>query len=132
MKKPILCVDFDGVLHSYASGWQGPEVVGDPPVPGALQFLREATEHFLVAIYSSRTRYPGGIEAMSRWLIVRDRIEPDPEGSPDMEALIKDELITFPRDKPAAFLTIDDRAFLFEGTFPDPASLLSFKPWNKR
>src|SRR6516165_11904546 len=26
-KKPILCLDFDGVLHSYTSGWQRAEVI---------------------------------------------------------------------------------------------------------
>jgi hypothetical protein len=34
MRKPILCLDFDGVLHSYTSGWKGAAVIPDPPVPG--------------------------------------------------------------------------------------------------
>ncbi len=117
MTKPTLICDFDGVLHSYTSGWKGADVVSDPPVPGAIEFLREATKHFVVAIYSSRSGQPGGIGAMKEWLRTYGG------GSLD---------ITFPIEKPAAFLTIDDRAYLFTGTFPDPASLLSFKPWNAK
>src|ERR1700743_3429981 len=53
--KPILCLDFDGVIHSYASGWKGADVIPDPPVAGAIEFIREALKHFRVAIFSSRT-----------------------------------------------------------------------------
>ena len=31
MPKPILCLDFDGVVHSYTSGWKGADVIPDPP-----------------------------------------------------------------------------------------------------
>ena len=42
--------------------------------------------------------------------------------------------LSFPHQKPAAFLTIDDRAVCFEGDWSDfePADLLNFKPWNKK
>ncbi len=42
--KPILCLDFDGVIHSYTSGWKGADVIPDPPVEGAMQFIWDATE----------------------------------------------------------------------------------------
>jgi hypothetical protein len=40
--------------------------------------------------------------------------------------------LLFPTDKGPVWLTIDDRAWLFEGTFPDFKSIDEFKPWNKR
>ena len=43
MSKPILCLDFDGVIHSYASGWKGADVIPDAAVPGAMEFLRTWT-----------------------------------------------------------------------------------------
>src|SRR5215467_12984729 len=42
MHKKTLCMDLDGVLHSYTSGWGGHEVIADPPVPGAMEFLYDA------------------------------------------------------------------------------------------
>lgn len=129
MSKPILCVDFDGVVHSYSSGWQGADVVGDPLVPGAIAFLLGALHFFDVCIYSSRSSQLGGVAAMQACL--------KREGgscwyeSPAGPGL---EDIRFPEQKPAAFLTIDDRAICFDGDWSklQPAELLKFKPWNKR
>ena len=59
-----LCLDFDGVIHGYQSGWKGATVIPDPPVKGALQFILDAVEHFTVAIHSSRSGQDGGIQAM--------------------------------------------------------------------
>jgi hypothetical protein len=55
-RKPILCCDFDGVIHSYTSPWIDEATIPDPPVPGALRWLWKATEWFDVQIYSSRSR----------------------------------------------------------------------------
>ena len=45
-----------------------------------------------------------------------------------------EDIITFPSQKPAAFLSVDDRCVPFEGSFAmlDPALLKGFKPWNKK
>lgn len=68
MSIPILCLDFDGVIHSYESGWKGAAVIPDPPVPGALDFIAKASKNFQVAIYSSRSHQWGGRRAMKKWL----------------------------------------------------------------
>lgn len=119
--KPILLVDFDGVIHSYTSGWSGADNVDDPPVEGAYRFLKEAIKYFDVQIYSSRTRQQGGVRAMQEWMLEHFKDE----------SLVFGDL-SFPQQKPAAFLTIDDRCVCFNGTFCDPKQLIQFKPWNKQ
>jgi hypothetical protein len=124
MPKPILCLDFDGVIHSYSSGWKGAHVIPDPPVPGAFAFIRRAQEHFTVAIYSSRSNQPGGLEAMKDYVALNSELG------------FRDPLIgiEWPLEKPPAMITIDDRALCFTGNWADYdcAELLNFKPWNKR
>jgi hypothetical protein len=121
-RKPILLLDFDGVLHSYKSGWLGAAQVPDPPVPGAFEFVTRALEHFKVEVYSSRSASYEGLCAMRHWLSER--------------GLARDvaRALDFPTQKPPAFLTIDDRAICFDGDFSklDPKQLLQFKPWYQR
>lgn len=132
---PTICVDFDGVIHSYTSGWQGVSVISDPPVPGAIEWLEKhlpvpdaicsmAPPHEgpIVQIYSSRSKSWRGRRAMKKYLI-ENGLHP---------AYIYDGVLKFPKKKPAAFLTIDDRAICFDGTFPTADEMLAFKPWNKR
>ncbi len=116
MGKPILCLDFDGVIHSYTSGWRGADIIPDEPVPGAFDFIIRASSYFSIVIFSRRSHQKGGIGAMRRWF--------KEHGGPLL-------LVYFTHDKPAAMVTIDDRAFAFTGIFPDAKELLSFRPWNK-
>jgi len=126
-RKPILCLDFDGVLHSYTSGWKGAAVIPDPPVAGAMQFLLEAVKHFEVHIFSSRSNQIGGQKAMREWL-----------GYWSVAHLPHDTDLSFlgdikwPNEKPPAMVTIDDRAITFTGAWPSIESLLAFQPWNKK
>lgn len=117
--KKTLCVDFDGVVHAYTSGWKGADVVADDPVPGAIEWLARAVERFDVCIYSSRSSQTYGLIAMREWLAKHGG-----------EALVK--RLRFPSTKPAAFLTIDDRAICFDGTWPELDAIDGFTPWNKR
>ena len=153
-RRPILSLDFDGVLHSYRSGWKGATVIPDPPVPGAIPFLLEAFPHFWITIFSSRSHRWGGRKAMRRWLkhhtweylrqLDRRQIsaafeylglKTDPAYpliSNEDAALILVNSIKFPFFKPQAFVTLDDRAIQFEGEFPSLDTLRNFKPWNRR
>ena len=67
--RPILCLDFDGVCHSYISGWKGAAVVPDPPVDGLFEFLLDASQYFDTVIFSSRSQQEGGTAAMHDWCI---------------------------------------------------------------
>lgn len=109
--------DFDGVIHSYTSPWQGHDVIPDPPVPGireAIKAIRDAG--YRVVIISTRSRSRHGRDAMRAWL--------------DKHDIVVDEISA---NKVAAIAYIDDRAIRFEG---HPETLLwqieTLKPWNKQ
>lgn len=125
MSKPILCLDFDGVCHSYVSGWKGADVIPDPPVEGLFEFLAEANKHFSIHIYSSRSHQLGGVRAMEKWVYEWFIREYGMHSIPPFK-------LHFPVQKPAAFLTIDDRSVLFMGKWPDVELMTHFKPWNKK
>ncbi len=132
MSKPILCLDFDGVLHSYTSGWKGIDVIPDPPVEGAIEFLYEVIGEFDVCIYSTRNADPTGIDAMRNWLGLWDAAYwSSHPGQPRPRTALA-LCIGFPTEKPAAFVGIDDRVLTFTGVFPSVETLKNFKPWNKK
>ena len=134
MNKPVLCLDFDGVCHSYTSGWQGADVIPDEPVDGLFEFLEQAKEVFDIQIFSSRSNQPGGIEAMQRWFgshyaeyISRTK----PELRKNHDRISYPEYLGFPTEKPIAFIGLDDRVITFDGHWPDVKNLINFQPWYK-
>jgi hypothetical protein len=120
--KLILNLDFDGVVHSYKSGWQGVDVISDPPVSGVFEWIRNALPHFEIHIYSARSNSMLGRAAMLDWV---KKYAPD----------IAHELV-YTSEKGMMFIGIDDRVIQFQGDWMDPQfdpqKLLAFVPWYKR
>lgn len=131
-RKPILALDFDGVIHSYTSGWKGAAVIPDPPVSGLFEFLTEASLYFEINIWSSRSNQEGGIAAMRSWFIYHYQHLAGANLTCMEVADIVDALVRFPTDKPPAFVGIDDRVITFTGQWPSVEELRNFKPWNAK
>lgn len=115
MKKTVV-FDFDGVIHSYKSGWQGAVFIPDLPVPGIHEALKEIHEAgYEVVVVSTRCSYASGMEAVNDWLYKNDLLQ------------YVDKIM---KEKPPAIVYIDDRAICFDGK---PEELLekieTFKPW---
>lgn len=126
MSKPILCLDFDGTLHDWRGrGFRGMGDVEGPPTDGAMWFLNGAVENFTVAVFSTRSGYPEGLEAMQRWLRMNLRLE----WGNQLGGAIYNQ-IQWPTSKPPAWLTIDDRAITFRGEWPEITELLKFRAWD--
>jgi hypothetical protein len=126
--KPILSLDFDGVCHSYSSGWKGADVIPDPAVDGLFEFLESVKEHFDVQVFSSRSHQIGGKEAMVVWFFEQRNLWRERGNKPPLETPLS---ISFPDVKPQATVGLDDRVLLFTGKWPSLEQLKQFKPWNK-
>lgn len=114
-KRWTIAVDFDGVIHSYTSPWVAPEVIPDPPVDGAIEWLNKMVNKFDVVIFTTRAKTTAGSNAVGRWLH-----DHGVYGSWTTTAI-----------KPAALVYIDDRAWRFEGRFPSAHEIHLARPWNK-
>ena len=123
MSKPdgqryTVAVDFDGVIHSYTSQWVSAEVIPDPPVPGAIEWLCEVSKRLEVVIFTTRGATEAGRDAVRWWLVAQGF------------ASAYETRVT--AEKPPALVYIDDRAWRFDGTFPSVDEIHAAKPWNKR
>lgn len=116
MKKTVV-FDFDGVINSYASGWEGEDVISDPPVEGIaeeIEGIREAG--YEVAVVSTRCASPKGMEAVNKYLA-------------DNEIAV-DKVC---KEKPPAIVYIDDRAICFDGRSDELLEKIkNFKPWYQK
>lgn len=115
--KQTVVFDFDGVIHSYRSGWQGNHIIPDPPVPGIKEAIDEIrAAGYEVVVVSTRCASPFGRDAIKAYL--------------SANGITVDSVQT---EKPPAIVYIDDRAICFDGK---PETLLgkiqTFKPWNKK
>ena len=128
--RPIICVDFDGVIHSYERGWQDGTIYGTV-TPGFFEWVKTIRPRYRIVIYSSRSKTADGIAAMRDWLLKQR----DEWVSVDPARDILDVFgIEFAHQKPAAWLTIDDRAICFKGDWSAPEltadAMHAFRPWN--
>lgn len=124
-----LCIDFDGVIHSYERGWQDGEIYGTV-VPGFFEWIEKVRDDFELVIYSSRSKSDEGVVAMGKWLHEQRDLWIKSGGQRD---LVKPLKISFAHEKPPAWLTIDDRCIRFDGKWDSPElqpdAMINFKPW---
>jgi len=120
MRKKVIAVDFDGVLHSFMSGWKGTNIISDPPVKNAIAWLASLaySNTYNVVIFSARNESWRGRRAIKKWLF---------KWGLSKSALSK---VSFMRKKPPAHLLLDDRVMLFTGTFPTLSEIDNFQPWH--
>lgn len=97
LKKNVI-FDFDGVIHSYKSGWKGATNIVDEPVEGIAEVIKELREDCIIYVVSTRCYEKGGIEAIQAWLLKWNIVVDYVTG-----------------EKPPAIVIVDDRAICFNG-----------------
>lgn len=113
-EKKTIVLDFDGVVHSYISGWKGANHIPDPPVPyvaEAIDTLKEAG--YEIVIWSTRCVYLKGRQAIRDWLI--------------QWGITVDSIVSV---KPSCICFVDDRAITFNGDWRQTMiDILKFKSY---
>ncbi len=100
--KPILAVDFDGVIHSYELGWNNGAIYGSP-VEGAMQALVELSRDYKLIVLTARPETQFG--RIKAWIETHQKAGPFAfevtNVKPPAAAYIDDRAIRF-RDWPQA------------------------------
>jgi hypothetical protein len=156
---PTAVCDFDGVLHSYVSGWQGATVIPDPPVAGKWEPVYDDDEIWIADVYrpsaqefvqmlldakwdvvvlSTRGETKDGRDAMREWFRAWD-FPPLTTDTPGWDAPVPEgtvsegSFVIAGTGKPAALVYLDDRALRFDGVFPTLEAIEEAAvPWTRR
>jgi hypothetical protein len=111
-KIPI-CFDFDGVLHSFVTGWVADDIIPDAPLLGVKEALEWFSENgFLILVFSCRSATRSGRLAMKEWMHEND--------------LPYDKIC---KVKPTARFYVDDHGFNFKDW---DSTTTFFENYNKK
>lgn len=113
-EKKTIVFDFDGVIHSYTSGWKGIDIIPDKPTDGISEVIRNIrNKGFEVVIVSTRCVEDKGINAIKRFLS---------DNNIEVDGIMA--------NKPPALVYVDDRAICFNGDTADlEERICNFKSW---
>ena len=112
--KKTICFDFDGVIHSYSSGWKGIDIIPDQPVEGIKEVINQLRkDNYEVIVVSTRCSEVKGLSAIKDWLSIN--------------GIYVDNVC---KEKPPAICYVDDRAICFTGkTDGLVEQIKGFKNW---
>lgn len=112
VSRKTICLDFDGVIHSYRSGWKGESVITDPPIHRVDEAIAHLRKNYRVVVHSARCCSEEGCQAIRDWL--------------NHHNIVVDEVCMF---KPPAFVYVDDRAVAFTGDWDE--TILTIQSFRK-
>jgi len=97
--KPVLAVDFDGVIADYSEGWRGVDAFGDP-IKGAVEALRELyAMGWYIMVFTTRLASDAFIDWLEKNKIIYHAINSTIHNPPNTSI------------KPIATVYLDDRAW---------------------
>ncbi len=114
--RKTIVFDFDGVIHSYSSGWQGVTVIPDAPIEETVETIKRLRkEDYEIVVVSTRCANLEGMLAVRQYL-KHHKIEVDRVCS----------------EKPPALVYVDDRAVCFRPGTDLYNQIINFKPWREK
>ena len=98
LRKKIICLDFDGVIHDHLLTWKGIDIIEGMPTQDAKETITQLKDTYTIIVYSGRCKEQRGVDAISEWL-----------GKHEIDV---DEVSNC---KPLADYYVDDKAIRFNG-----------------
>jgi len=128
--RPLLVVDFDGLLNPMPEGWFDFHSYKKPSAKDAIKFLIDATEFFRLAIYGPRSHMFGGIQSMQAAIIHWTEMQVNSDTMHDLMSVLD-----FPHEMPEDVAAAINSTGVFFGSKKDELSqdALDFiRVWQNR